>query len=163
MAKTNIFAIGGSSGLEKTMAVTGDAGLMVAMFSLKQSSSRMIMRPAIRKGMTIANKAAKRNVGKRSGRLKKSIGVKVGKSKEGGVSAKLYIRPGFEGTENGKEVDPQKYAHLVEFGTRHSKANPFMRSALGDNKETIRGTIRVTAWENLKKATAKARAQGKAL
>lgn len=41
-----------------------------------------------------------------------------------------------------KVVSPTKYAKYVEFGTRHSRAQPFMRPALSQVREGFRGRMR---------------------
>jgi HK97 gp10 family phage protein len=72
------------------------------------------------------------------GALKKSIGHKVRVYKRA-VVAIVGPRDGFRerigtvsrGKNKGKPIynNPSKYAHLVELGTRHSKAQPFLRPA----------------------------------
>ena len=133
------------------------------MSHMNDASVRRIMRPAIRSGLSVVNRAAKRLVPKRHGRLKKAIGVKVGKSSANGVSGRVYVRAGYEGTENGRQVDPRKYAHLVEFGTRNKKATPFMRKAMGDSQAATRQAITQKARQRLRAEVAKARSKGKTL
>lgn len=83
--------------------------------------------------------------------LKKSIGQKVKTYKSGVVVGIVGPRKGFR-AEIGKRVrkgkksnvgdpiyaDPVNYAHLVELGTKHSKAQPFLRPALEESKDEIR-------------------------
>jgi hypothetical protein len=37
---------------------------------------------------------------------------------------------GFAKTVNARRIDPVKYAHLVELGTSHSAAKPYIRPAI---------------------------------
>lgn len=104
---------------------------------------RRVVRKAINKGATPMVKAARRYAPRESGLLAKSMGKKL-KSyfARGVVLSVVGPRGGF-----GKEVtlpdgtseyrDPVKYAHLVEFGTDHSPAQPFMRRAYEENKTAL--------------------------
>lgn len=44
-----------------------------------------------------------------------------------------------------KVVSPTRYAKYVEFGTRHSRAQPFLRPALSQVRESFRGRMRAAA------------------
>jgi len=44
-----------------------------------------------------------------------------------------------------KVVSPTRYAKYVEFGTRHSRAQPYMRPALAQVRESFRGRMRAAA------------------
>jgi len=95
----------------------------------------------LRAGAKPILKKAKQNVTVGdSGLLKKSLGIGVRKVK-GRTTARIGPRTGFAKvvTRNGKEVrsDPNKYSHLVEFGTSHSAAKPFIRPA----EESAKGEV----------------------
>lgn len=78
------------------------------------------------------------------GTLKRSLGIKLlGKGIK--TSAKIGVRKGFKGKSLGFKMsrrgatrgqmterfaDPTNYGHLVEFGTSHSPANPFVRNSI---------------------------------
>jgi HK97 gp10 family phage protein len=69
---------------------------------------------------------AGRRVPVRSGLLNEAIDVT--RSRATGV-AKIGIRRKSSGTFMGRTVIPGRYAHLVEFGTVHSRPRPFMLPA----------------------------------
>lgn len=66
-----------------------------------------------------------------SGQLRKSLGTKLSKSRRHRNARVILIGPrtGFKIEFEGKPRNPVHYAHLVEFGTRHSRAHPFLRPA----------------------------------
>lgn len=80
-------------------------------------------RAAVRKGMNevtkLVNRDAKANVPKGTGLLRKSIGRKIVVSR-GGANLLGIVKPRggakFKKKVNGKDVNPLKYAHLVEYG-----------------------------------------------
>jgi HK97 gp10 family phage protein len=86
---------------------------------------------------------------KRTGRLVESIGLSVRKNKggpyRGKYTARVGARSGFATIvmEGGKpkRIDPVKYAHLVEFGTSKTPAQPFIRPAIESTKSTVMGTM----------------------
>lgn len=128
-------------------------GLNTALASLDLVSTKLrkrILRRAFTKAARIVAKKAKsklpnkstatyttnqtQRIYQRYGLLKKSIGSKVRTNrKTGDVYVVIGPRKGFK--ENGR--NPEKYAHLVEYGTRHSKARPFLRPALKESKQQI--------------------------
>lgn len=91
----------------------------------------------------------------RRGLLRKSMGIRIAVYKQSGVVlAVIGPRRGFKraigirtrGKHKGLPVfaDPAKYAHLVEYGTRRSRARPFMRPALAAARgPAIEAMIRV--------------------
>lgn len=98
----------------------------------KAAQNRVIRRP-VSNALTPINKEAKRlvPVGATKG-LRKSIGKKV-KSYPGGIWGGVGPRTGSQFTvvdASGKKHVPANYAHLVEFGTIRTAAQPFLRPAL---------------------------------
>ena len=95
----------------------------------------------LRAGGVPIRKAAKRfaAASKDSGLLMKSIGLNVKKVK-GVYTVRVGPRKGFRqivtrknkvtGKNYEDAADPTNYAHLVEGGTSHSAAKPFMRPAI---------------------------------
>lgn len=77
---------------------------------------------------------------KSTGTLAKSIGRKVKIYRESGVAVGIVgPRQGFRRTvtlKSGRQLvmDPVKYSHLVELGTRRSRAKPFLRTAWESTK-----------------------------
>lgn len=103
---------------------------------LLRSSEKAVLRA----GAKPIEKAAKAKAPVRDGTLKKSIGTNV-KTVNGVTSARVGPRTGVKGRSLGfrknkkgvmteRFADPNKYSHLVEFGTSHSPAKPFIRPAI---------------------------------
>lgn len=77
-----------------------------------------------------------------TGQLRKSIGVKV-KRYRGAVWVGIGPRAGYKiRTADGRSLNPTQYAHLVERGTVHQRAQPFLRPAIDATKsEQMRAFI----------------------
>ncbi len=104
---------------------------------------------ALRAGAAPIHKAAKRHAAsnKDSGLLQRSITTSV-KTVRGEKSARIGPRTGMrqmvtrEHKKTGKKykvmADPNNYSHLVEYGTTHSAAKPFIRPAINETaSETL--------------------------
>ena len=137
------------------MRLVGEKDVIAALDGMaKQSARNRVARPAIRAGASIVSKAAKRNASKAnftdsSGALKRSIGIKMFTGRRG-VVAVIGARQG-QGIRIHKGVkrNPFKYSHLVEKGTTHSVAKPFLEPAFEDNKAAIQREIRVKLREGI--------------
>lgn len=125
-----------------------------------------ILKKAVNDGCKLIRKTARQKVAVgETGLLKKSIGTKiVVKRSTGRVIGIVGPRTGYKSkkvkgqrkkvrtiTKLGEEfkaagVDPVRYAHLVEKGTKHSAAKAFLRPALDNNlgavKEIFARTIK---------------------
>lgn len=113
------------SGVQKWVNIFGDVQIIQNLERLRTSGQRNILRKAIKAGLKPIAALAKRKVHRRQGLLRKAIKFAVTKM----VSGKVYVDPAVVGPDGEK---PAKYAHLVEFGTRHAKAFPFMRPAMDE-------------------------------
>lgn len=83
-------------------------------------------------GRVIASAAKKKIPTHRTGLLKKSIRAKWGVIK-GTHYTIIGPTRSVSGTHKGKRVVPANYSHLVEYGTAHGKAKPFMRPAMDES------------------------------
>lgn len=151
--------------VEVGMKLFGDRELRRALGGMRAATQRKIVRPAVNAALTPVNKAAKRSAPKRTGQLKRSIGKVVRLYKKRGVIwGGVGPRKGFKVIIDGKAVDPTKYAHLVERGTVRTKANPFLRRALDENKSEAKRImaerIRAGIAKEVARQKAKARARG---
>lgn len=111
---------------------------------LRKSGDKVFMRvlpPATRAAARQVVNSARSNVPKRTGLLKKSLGLRVKPYRRNGtVYAAIGPRSGFKqqigtvtrGPNAGKPIyaNPTQYAHLVERGTSRHSAKPFLRPAL---------------------------------
>ena len=97
----------------------GQKELMARLDALHTTRWGRVVRPAINAALTPINRAAKRNAPKRFGILKKSIGKKVKLySKNRVVWGAVGVRSGFKTYIAGRNINPRKYAHIVEFGAK---------------------------------------------
>lgn len=137
-------------------ALDGDKALMRKLAALaKPSSVRRVMRPSIRAGCSIVNKAAKARAPKRTGALKKSIGVKIKSMRNGTIWGGVGPRLGYEVTmPDGSIHDPAMVGHMVELGhggPNPAPAHPFLRPALDANRAIAIAKIATKARERLRK------------
>ncbi len=106
---------------------------------------RKATKAAVRQGGKVVLAEAKNRVRKVSGLLRKSLGQKVKTFRSNGVSVsivgprvgyKIQIGTYKSGKYAGKPkyMNPTQYSHLVEKGTRHSRAFPFLEVALQSKK-----------------------------
>ena len=97
---------------------------------LKGGKQRQALRAGVKAAASLQAKEAKRSTPERTKQLKRSIGWKDKTfSATNTVIGIIGVRRGFATTIKGKRVNPAKYLHLVELGTRHSKARHFLREA----------------------------------
>lgn len=118
-----------------------------ALASLPREMRDKAERTCLKAGGEIILAKAKANVPVRHGMLKISLANNVKKNKEGELSSrigprsedKIAIGVHEKGKNKGKPkyIRPQKYSHLVEYGTSHSAANPFMRPAAESSKDQV--------------------------
>ena len=130
----------------------GDRALQKAFIELGNVSAVRAMRPAMGKALQPVKKQAKANISgnKRSGALARSVAVKVAKRRNAKQWAKVYVRSNPQ-QWNGMKINPAKYAHLVEFGTRHSRPFPFMRAAMASRRSDVNAILVKEGWANLVK------------
>lgn len=99
---------------------------------LKTRLAKSIIAPSLRRAAKPVTTLARSNLTAtgaiETGQLKKSLGVKVKRYKDG-VWAGVGPRSGFKIMHDGKPRNPTQYAHLVELGTVRSAAKPFLRPA----------------------------------
>lgn len=113
---------------------------------------KRVRKTALRKGVTAGTKVvldkAKAKVQRRSGLLAKSLGRKTKVFRnDGAVVGIVGPRVGFKkqtgvvktGKKAGQPImeNPTQIAHLIEKGTRRSRAFPFMRPALDESKGEV--------------------------
>lgn len=125
--------------------------------SLPDKLQKSAEKAVLRAGASPIRKAAKAKApsgkGPHAGLLKRSIGLSVKKVK-GITSARVGPKTGFRVSlgmkiarkTKGKRVkgqpyeafkDPSFYSHLVEYGTSHSAAKPFIRPAVDQTQSEV--------------------------
>jgi|SRR5690625_1803495 len=148
--------------------------LQKALNKLPYNMQKQAYRKGMTKGAQIANRAAKANARaiKDTGALAKSIGYTISRDRR---NAKIGARSGFRqpappGRRSKKQqyIDPFRYAHLVELGTRQRtkghnrgamKATPFLQPAVDNNREAIIAAIAQGIREGMDAAVARAKAR----
>ncbi len=137
----------------------------LALLGKKMETS--IGRKAVRAGLKPIQTAMEQNAARHqvTGALAKSI-ISVIKAKKGAVDGRVgpdknfavplpgrtKRRKGLTGLVGGREQlmrKPQKYAHLIEFGTYRSRAFPFMRPAFDAQKGTAEQILADTLWSEI--------------
>lgn len=121
--------------------VEGLQAILKQLDGLKKSAAKKVTRAIVTAGGRAVVRAAKKLAPKRTGLLRRSLFSRVAVHPGSGVAvATIGPREGFRvqvgvvtrGALAGKPkyADPVKYAHLVELGTAHSAAKPFLVPAL---------------------------------
>ncbi len=116
-------------------------GVIAALDRLPDALRKSAETAVLRAGAVPIRKAAKANAAKSkdTGLLQKSISLSV-KGKPGNRSARVGPAKGLRqkvtrtdkrtGKKYEEIADPNNYSHLVEYGTSHSPAKPFIRPAI---------------------------------
>ena len=151
--------IGSWSGERKWINIFGDVQIIGVLGRMSNKIQRKVVRAAIRDGLVPIVEEAKKRVPVDHGHLKRAIKSTVTKMVSGKVyvdpkyvavrksGEKGYYQVKLVGRNSDKlpttykklreaalakgleMIQPARYAGLVEFGTKHAKAHPFMRPA----------------------------------
>jgi HK97 gp10 family phage protein len=145
--------------------VQGIEPIVGKLSSLPGKIQKKTLRKAINAGLAAPLKAAKANARRVgvTGLTAKAIGRKVKVYRGSGTVVGLIgPRSGFgvvagvrtRGKSKGKEFrrDPFYTAHLAEFGTRRSRATPFMRPAYDSTKEQSKTAVIDTLQQGIAEA-----------
>ena len=134
----------------RDIQLIGDKKLIRKLKVLSSATVNKIVRPSMKRASKpVITDARNRVPMGGTGLLKKSIGRRGKTYKNSGVLVEVIgPRSGFKRTVeiDGKAVikNPTKYAHLVEFGTSKTGAQPFLRPALASKKSEA---LRILATE----------------
>lgn len=129
--------------------ILGGKELERALAQLPKATAKSVLRRALRKAAkpTVAAAESMVPVGP-TGNLKASISINTrlkvsqrGGSRSGGVE--IFI---------GASSPPDYHAHLVEFGTVHMAAQPFMRPAWDSTQQEVLASISAEVWASLAKS-----------
>jgi len=143
--------------------ISGAIELSAMLNEFKPAVQRRILRGAVMKAGRPMARTAKSNLAgvRRSGLLAKSIGIKNATLKSGAVIAILGPRRKMggvytpKGSTKSRKVLPTLYAHLVEYGTKRSRAHPFMRPAYNAHRASARSTLETAIAEGIQREAAK--------
>ncbi len=106
-----------------TVRILGAREMDSLLAELGPRVAKRVAGNAMRAGARVIRREARRRVRVRTGALKRSIVVRAGR--EPGTAVVGFLRP------------TSRRAHLVEFGTRHSPARPFMRPAIDETANEV--------------------------
>lgn len=109
---------------EQRMQILGAREVSKILKQLPEKTAQRVVENALRAGARIIRDEAKARVPVKTGRLQESIVVRTSKGR--GRSKRRDVGVIFVGFEKPHS----QRAHLTEYGTRHSRAFPFMRPAL---------------------------------
>lgn len=116
---------------------SGVKELEKALQKLPENMQKRAYRSVLTSGGRVIASAAKKKITKgRTGLLKKAIRVKSG-MKGHTAFAVIGASRSIAGTYKGKRVVPWLYSHLVEYGTAHSAAKPFLRPAVNETGAAV--------------------------
>ena len=123
------------------------AGKQMEQLSFK--IRRRVVRDALRSAVRPIVSAAKREAPRQTGELKRGIGSSI--------SVRRYVTEARVGMK--KTSKARFYAHLVEFGTAHSAAKPFLRPAWDVGRQNAARILTKRMQEVAAQQAAKARSQ----
>ena len=119
------------------MGVSGFRELDRALERTERAISDGALVSATKKGAQVIVDAAKTRAPRRTGRLAESIGHEVSESSSSEVREKI-----------GPKVF---YGGLVELGTRHNPAKPFLRPALDERGSAAMNTTGKDLWARIRR------------
>lgn len=122
-----------------TFTLTGAAAVQRRLQAFPLKLQRKALRAAARSAMKIVQSAARANAKRiddpETGRqIWREIKTQAGKMKEPGVIMRVGV---MGGAVSAKSKTPPWYWRLVELGTEHQRAQPFLRPALENNAQAV--------------------------
>lgn len=122
--------------------IEGVRDLVKQLETLQTKVRKKTLRKMVTGMAKVVNKGMKRRAPRRTKTLSKSIGQRVKVYRQSGNTVAIVgPRKGFAQVieHEGKaiKVNPEKYAHLVEFGTKHSRAKSFARATIEEDRHAI--------------------------
>jgi HK97 gp10 family phage protein len=116
-----------------------DATELTVQEIVRQAVARVIASPSVRTGALRDHIAWKMNRTNGRGRVGMALGITTLRTGGAPVRVRGIIVPGKGGSarksQGARIVNPSYYAHLVEYGTRHMPAEPFMRPSVDSQQQ----------------------------
>jgi HK97 gp10 family phage protein len=144
--------------MSQMVFVEGFAELKESLRSLPDATAKNVLRRVEKTELQRFADTAKAIVPRRSGKLARSITVSTKLSKR---QRSLAGDPGDDViTYAGVKALP--YAHIVEFGSKNMRAQPYLRPAWEANKAALFERVKASLWLEIQKSLARyARKQAK--
>ena len=117
--------------MAKAVEILGLDGVEKIFKIIGPKAARRVMKGATSDVARMIRTEAKQNVPVRSGTLKKAIKVKPRRGKPGESRTSVFVETGRKAKNDGF------YWHMIERGTEHSPAQPFLRPAF----HTVRNKV----------------------
>ncbi|MEA3541942.1 MAG: HK97-gp10 family putative phage morphogenesis protein [Pseudomonadota bacterium] len=131
------------------MKFVGAGAMDRKLVAIRDAVSPAARERSLMAGAVIVQAEAKRLVPVMTGTLRDSIII----SFDGGLNfASVSQRRYFSTVYIGPSKREGFYGHMVELGTSHSAAHPFMRPALDNSREEVRRAMGHSLWADIKKA-----------
>jgi HK97 gp10 family phage protein len=140
--------------MDMELKVFGDKATAKVFEQMPGAFQKRVLTTAARGGASVIRKAAQANLQAnnsiRTGLLLRAIALRVKAYKNGVIWAGVGVDKGVSGrTDAGRNIVPGNYLHLVEFGTRHSRATPFLRPAADQSKAAVQDAVMKAAEKGL--------------
>ncbi|AZB56549.1 HK97 gp10 family phage protein [Cereibacter sphaeroides] len=144
-----------------TVSVSGLRELEAQLANLSRAAGKGALRRALHRAAKPLAELAASKAPERSGALKGSIivGAKLnGRQtrlhrrlfRDDRAAVELFVGPSYLRGDGGR------HGHLVEFGTLHMAAQPFLRPAWDQDREALLERLRADLWQQVSKAVARA-------
>lgn len=131
------------------MKLVGAEAIDRKLVAIRDAVSPDARRRSLLIGAEIVLEEAKRLVPVLTGNLRDSLIITFdGKVNGAAVSERRFFTAVYIGPERRQGF----YGHMVEFGTIHMAAHPFMRPALDNTREEVKRAIGHSLWADIKKA-----------
>lgn len=125
--------------------IKGGAAMARVLRALPGKIEGRLLANAVRAGARVVRKAAKARVPVKTGKLRDSLMVKKVRQRQ---SSSVLVIVGPKWPEGA-------HGHLVEFGTKHSAAKPFLRPAFDEKAGEALDKIGDTLGRGIERAAAK--------
>ena len=121
-----------------SIRLLGDKHLQGVLKDLNSSAQKQIMKPSLRAAVIPIRKEAKRRAPRVTGGLRKAIKSGVNKA---GTQAAVFVSRKKVFERKGRKYIPGNIAHIVEFGSKRSKAKPYMLPSLTAKRQEALTTL----------------------
>jgi HK97 gp10 family phage protein len=122
-----------------TFTLTGAEAVQRRLRTFAPKLQRKALRAAARSAMKIVQQAARANAKRiddpdTGNQIWREIKIQAGKMREPGVIMRVGVAGG---AVSAKSKTPPWYWRLIELGTEHTRAQPFLRPALENNVQSV--------------------------
>lgn len=120
--------------------------LRAALAALPKASNKRVLQRIARARLQPIIKSAKAKVRRKSGKLRRSLKLTTKLSRR---QASQFTWPNNADVITHAGAGALPHAHLLEFGTKHSRAFPFLRPAWDEHKGALLENIGEDLWKEI--------------